>query len=102
MVIWLVGVCSGSVQFVYTRVIPFQFGNETLFDCREDLPEQYAKLYTIYLFVATFGLPLLILVYVYSIIGYQVWRHVAPGNPHHSRDHHNSFTREKVSAIRIL
>ena len=99
MTIWLVGILSGSVQFFYTRVVPFPYGSKTLYDCRENLPKRYAKVYTIYLFVGTFGFPLLILVYVYSIIGYHVWRHVAPGNPHHSRDHNNSLTREKVSKI---
>ncbi|KAI2799965.1 hypothetical protein BLOT_012176 [Blomia tropicalis] len=102
MTIWLVGILSGSVQFFYTRVVPFPYGSKTLYDCRENLPKRYAKVYTIYLFVGTFGFPLLILVYVYSIIGYHVWRHVAPGNPHHSRDHNNSLTREKVIKILIL
>lgn len=97
LAIWLVGIAAGSVQFLFTRVVSFPFGDRILFDCRESLPEHYAKLYTIFLFLSTFLVPLLILVYVYSIIGYQVWRHVAPGNPHHLRDHSNSLTRDKVS-----
>ena len=98
MTIWLCGIGAGSVQFIYTRVVSFPYGYRTLYDCRENLPEKYAKLYTVFLFVATFGLPLFILVYVYSVIGYRVWRHVAPGNAHQSRDHNNSLTRDKVSS----
>lgn len=43
----------------------------------------------------------MILTYVYSTIGYQVWRHVTPGNPNQSRDHNNNLTREKVNVIKI-
>ena len=101
-IIWLAGACSGSIQFIYTKVVSFKFGSQTLYDCRENLPEEYAKMYTIYLFVSAFGLPMIILVYVYSIIGYQVWRHVAPGNPNYSRDYYNTLTREKVSILDLF
>lgn len=97
VVIWIFGLCAGSVQLLFTKVVPFPFGSQTLYDCRENMPESFAKFYTIFLFLFTFAIPLLILTYVYTTIGYQVWRHVAPGNPNTSRDHNNNMTRKKVT-----
>lgn len=98
VVIWIFGLCAGSVQFLFTRVVPIPFGSQTLYDCRENIPESFGKFYTIFLFLCTFAIPLVILTYVYSTIGYQVWRHVAPGNPNISRDHNNNLTRKKVNS----
>lgn len=153
--IWLLGIVSGSVQLLYTRVVsvhylnnrnynynnnktkeneletsgfdstsapssnePYSFSSSPipmqsmitisivrLFDCREIIPSPYDRLYTIYLFVASFGLPLVILVYVYTIIGIQVWHHMGPNSfpaqsahVHRSRStaHSINLTREKV------
>jgi len=100
--IWLGGVCIGGAQLIYSRAVPFTYGEQTLYDCREVWDEHWGKIYTIVIFVATFALPLSILVFVYSTIGYHVWRHVIPGNPDKQRDVSRGNRKDKVCYLKLV
>lgn len=75
-----------SVPMLQTRAVPFLYGNETLYDCKEIWTEHDGKCYTIIVFVVTFGLPISALIYVYLTIGLHILRMTAPGNPDIVRD----------------
>ena len=79
-IIWLAGISLGSAQLVYSRALPFPYGQEILYDCREVWDDYWGRIYTIIIFIATFALPLLILIFVYSSIAFHIRRHVIPGN----------------------
>lgn len=84
--IWIVGIAVSSVQLVQTTAVALEHGNETFFECKELWDDEEGKVITIVVFVVTFGLPVLALVFVYSSIGVHIIRHTAPGNPDISRD----------------
>jgi hypothetical protein len=92
----LAGIFIGSAQLVVTRAIPFEYGSQIMYDCREEWDDYWGRIYTLIIFVATFALPLSILIFVYSTIGYHIWRHVNPGNPDKQRDATRSYRRDKV------
>ncbi len=94
--LWLAGICIGSAQLVMTQAVPFQYGLQTMYDCREEWDDYWGRIYTLIIFVATFALPLSILIFVYSTIGYHTWRHVIPDNPDKQRDATRGYRRDKV------
>lgn len=55
LLVWVLAIISGSIEAAYTFVLPFKYGSTTLYDCREVIPKEYSKWYTLYLFVSTFG-----------------------------------------------
>ena len=95
-ILWTVGACVGGAQLVYARAVPFQYGEEVLYDCREIWNDDWGKAYTVIIFILTFALPLSILVFVYSSIGFHIWRHVIPGNSHKQRDDMQRNQKDKV------
>lgn len=97
-IIWMGGLLSASLEYVYSEALPFEYGHQTLYDCRERLPDSgYTRIYTVYLFTVTYALPVAILIFVYSVIGHQIWTHVTPGNAHEKRDLNNTLIRARVS-----
>jgi hypothetical protein len=96
--IWLSGICIGSIQLIKTRANPRQYGGKTVYNCVENWSDEYyGRVYTLVVFVATFALPVLILLFAYSTIGFHIWRHVTPGNPDQMRDERSGSRKDKVS-----
>ncbi len=95
--LWFVGVFIGSAQLIMTRAVPFQYGSQIMYDCREEWDDYWGRIYTIVIFIVTFALPLSILIFVYTTIGFHIWRHVIPGNPDKERDVTRGNRKDKVS-----
>ncbi|CAG2167446.1 unnamed protein product, partial [Oppiella nova] len=95
-ILWLGGMGVGAAQLVYSRALPFTYGTDNFYDCREIWDDYWGRTYTIVIFVATFALPLTILVFVYSSIGFHVWRHVIPGNEDKQRDDTQRNRKDKL------
>lgn len=95
LVIWMCATAISSVQFFVGRAVDRPDGG---MDCYEewDHPTK-RKLYTIFIFVITYVIPLLILSVTYSIIGILLWKRTAPGNRDHVRDMHQLRSKRKVS-----
>ena len=94
--VWLSGICFGSVQLVFSRALPFHYDGETIYDCRETFDDYWGRVYTLIVFGATFALPLSILAFVYFSIGYRIWRNGIPGNPDQKRDVSHEHRKDKV------
>ncbi|CAG2117478.1 unnamed protein product, partial [Medioppia subpectinata] len=94
------GVAIACVQLVVVRAVPFYHRKNLYYECREDWDLESGRIYTIIIFVATFALPVAILIFVYSTIAYHVFRHVIPGNPDCRRDG-NQINR-KIKVIKML
>lgn len=92
--IWLCATAISSVQFVVGRAVDL---NDGKMQCIEDWKhEDRRKVYTIFIFVITYVIPLLILSVTYSIIGILLWKRTAPGNRDHVRDMHQLRSKRKV------
>jgi len=95
-IIWLLGVLVGSSQLIKSRALLFYYGGSPYYDCREEWSDEEGKIYTLFLFCITFALPVIILIYVYSMIGWHIMRHDIPGNPDLQRDEAHLITKIKV------
>ncbi len=84
--IWIAGIILASTQIVKSRAVPFPYGNETYYDCREVWSVNEGKLYTIAIFIITFAMPAMALIFVYGSVGLTIMRHNPPGNPDSVRD----------------
>lgn len=89
--IWGIGFLVASPLLVVNRVIPLVRTVPSnvvhYYDCKEQWGDEINKAYTIFLFLATFLVPICALIFVYSRICYHLWRNaVAPGNPDQQRD----------------
>lgn len=75
------GICLSSPQLYQCRAVEFKYRNEILYDCRELwLQEWTGKAYTTIIFIATFGVPMFALTFLYTSIGIVSYRHRVPGN----------------------
>lgn len=71
--------------------------NETDYDCSESWDPNVGRIYSTVLFLATFGIPVLLLIVFYGSIGYKLSHAHLPGNPHFERDEQRRRIRVKVS-----
>lgn len=102
-IIWILGLMLGFVIWYNSAAVPFQFGNETYYECKESWSEESGKMYTSVIFVITFALPMLILTYVYGSVAWKMLRHSAPGNADPARDEAQQQAKIKVlKAYQIL
>ena len=95
--IWLSGFCFGVAELIFSRAVPFQYGEQTMYDCRETFDDYWGRIYTLVIFVVTFAAPVVILIFVYSTIAYHILRHVIPGNPDCLRDENQ--INKKIKAL---
>ncbi|KAH7637591.1 myokinin receptor-like protein [Dermatophagoides farinae] len=98
--IWITGILFSIIQLMQTRAVPFRYGDEILFDCKELWNQQQGRYYTIFLFILTFGLPISILIFVYASIGIHLWYRKMPGNPEIIRD--SVQWQQKIRVIKML
>lgn len=96
LTIWVAGAVLSSVQLFQTQAVPFRYGNETLYDCKELWTEEQGKYFTVILLVFTFVLPISTLVFVYASIAIHLIRNTAPGNAHTDRDLNQWMLKIKV------
>lgn len=96
--IWLVGFLVGSPVLYASKIVTTHRYNIIQYHCTEDWStEMHGKIFTVAIFLATFFVPMLILVLVYSRIWGHLVDHVTPGNPDHGRDQQQNNRKCKVS-----
>lgn len=100
ILIWIVGISLSSIMFFKTKAVPFPHGDEIFYDCREEWDEQQGRYFTIAVFMFTFGLPVAVLMFVYTSIGVRIIRRTTPGNPNELRD--SVQWTLKIKAIKML
>jgi hypothetical protein len=98
-IIWLLGVIVGSSQLIKSRAIPFSYGDDHYYDCREEWSQVNGKIYTLFIFCLTFAFPVIALICVYLRIGLHIMNHVIPGNPDPNRDEAHFTTKIKVRLL---
>ena len=103
IVIWICGISIASPQLIQTRAIPFQYGTETYYDCREGWEGQFnSKIYTIINFVVLFILPFILLAFLYGSIGITMMKRISPGNADSNRDEAQEVIRLKVRLFKTI
>ncbi|KAH9389074.1 hypothetical protein TYRP_008428 [Tyrophagus putrescentiae] len=80
--IWVIGIAISSPLYANMAVEPFWINDTQYFECIETWSDTSARLYTVFLFLFTFLIPIVALTFVYSRICLHMWRNTtAPGNP---------------------
>jgi hypothetical protein len=96
--IWTFGVLLASPLLIQARALPFQYGNDTLYDCKEKWEGKLSgKIYTAIVFGLTFILPFISLSFLYGSIGITIARHQSPGDENSAKDQALSHTKIKVN-----
>ncbi|GFT82701.1 tachykinin-like peptides receptor 86C [Nephila pilipes] len=94
--IWGSALGLSSFQLIHGKAEKFVMGGQEIYDCTEVWEELDGKVYTALVFVITFVLPMIILTFAYSSIGWKMWRHTSPGNADASRDQQQLMAKMKV------
>lgn len=95
--IWICAVALSSVQFKIAHAVDYGPGRMV---CEEVWPSMNARrTYTVFIFVLTYLIPLLILSITYSIVAILLWKRITPGNRDHARDMHQLRSKRKVSVF---
>lgn len=96
--IWINGIALASPLLYQARAVPLQYGNQTIYDCKELWEEQISsKIYTILLFALMFIIPFLLLAFLYGSIGFTIFKRIPPGNADTARDEAQDLMRLKVN-----
>ncbi|XP_076072344.1 prolactin-releasing peptide receptor-like isoform X2 [Mytilus galloprovincialis] len=96
--IWTCSILLASVQLFVARAMHFESG---VLVCNEIWPNTNSRrIYTIFVLVLTYIIPLLILSITYSIVSFLLWKRTSPGN----RDHFRDFLqwRSKIKVVKML
>lgn len=94
-IIWVCSTALSSVQFKVARAVDPGDGIILCQEIWEDPNDR--KIYTVFIFVITYLIPLLILSITYSIVGILLWKRISPGNRDHVRDLQQLRSKRKVS-----
>ncbi|XP_070543863.1 neuromedin-K receptor-like [Ptychodera flava] len=98
--IWLVSVSLSIVQAVFARAKPFDYGR-TVYLCTDWWPSATAaSVYEICIFLVSYIVPFIALLYTYVKIGIKLWGRQIPGNADRIRD--ESCTKSKKRIIKML
>ncbi|XP_059489227.1 allatostatin-A receptor-like [Neocloeon triangulifer] len=79
--IWTLTLAASAHIFWITKAVPFRYNRQKLYDCAEqwDPQSKISQVYTFVVFGATFGLPLALLLWAYSVTSWTLWfSHKAP------------------------
>jgi hypothetical protein len=96
-VIVIVWTCSTALSSVQFKVAQFNDHGDGIISCQEQWENiNDRKMYTIFIFVITYLIPLLILSITYSIVGTLLWKRISPGNRDIVRDMHQLRSKRKV------
>jgi hypothetical protein len=77
--VWLLATLLASPQLYTTKTVPFAYGNDTYYNCKEVASRDYSSNYSLVIFIITFLLPFFTLIYVYGKIGFRVFKRKIPG-----------------------
>src|SRR2546426_10408061 len=77
----ILGLICGSSQLYLSEAVPFQHSEQTLYDCKETFNAEAGKVYTVFVFLITFVLPMILMSFMYTCMGITIGRHNLPGNP---------------------
>ncbi|XP_022250305.1 probable G-protein coupled receptor 83 [Limulus polyphemus] len=102
VVIWVVAFGFSSVQLIQSRAEKFRWAGEDYYECQETWDEESGKIYTVTVFIVTFVLPLVVMTFTYSSIGWKMWKHNAPGNADVTRDERHLKTKFKTVKMLLL
>ncbi|KAJ8318579.1 hypothetical protein KUTeg_003670 [Tegillarca granosa] len=96
--IWLFSATLASVQFWVARTYETESGS---LSCNEIWPSRtYRRIYTIFILLFTYVIPLIVLTVTYSIVGFLLWKRTSPGNRHRTRDY--LMWRSKIKIVKML
>lgn len=95
--IWTCSLLLASVQLFVARAMHFESG---VLVCNEIWPNTNSRrIYTIFVLVLTYIIPLLILSITYSIVSFLLWKRTSPGNRDHFRDFLQWRSKIKVCSL---
>ncbi|ESO94834.1 hypothetical protein LOTGIDRAFT_95265, partial [Lottia gigantea] len=101
--IWIGAVGLSSVQLVVSRAEDMYFGNYHIITCDEVWPTEKArKIFTLFVLLLTYIVPLCILSVTYTIVGVLLWRRTTPGNADFTRDSIQLRSKRKVRHTLIV
>lgn len=107
--VWLVSLTSSSIQLAVGKAqrredndggsAAAAAAEETVVDCNEVWPHPnivWRRVYTLFIFVFTYVIPLAILAGTYGVLGLRLWRRTVPGNADVTRDKQQIKSKRKV------
>uniref|UniRef100_T1J7X3 G-protein coupled receptors family 1 profile domain-containing protein n=1 Tax=Strigamia maritima TaxID=126957 RepID=T1J7X3_STRMM len=92
VLIWTLSGAVSSPQLIVSRATRFEWDGEDHYECSEQWSEDavidgtVSRVYMALVFVVTFLLPLLGLIFTYASIALALWRRSSPGNANSARD----------------
>lgn len=96
--VWICAISLASIQLFIGRTT--KWNEKTM--CDEHWPPYLSRqIYTVFILLLTYIIPLFILFLTYLVIGIILWKRTAPGNCHIERDMHQLRAKIKVN-INIL
>lgn len=78
-IVLLIATILASPQLWTTKTVPFNYGNNTYYKCKEVASRTYSSTYSLVIFIITFLFPFITLVYVYLSIGIKMFKRKIPG-----------------------
>lgn len=99
--IWSTGLILAGVQYKHCEA-KLKFNllyNTTYYQCIEDWDVETGKLFTWFIFAATFAVPMIILIYTYGRMGYAIYTYREAGGQEHEQQ---LPARSSVAAARAL
>ncbi|XP_070545441.1 substance-K receptor-like [Ptychodera flava] len=101
-VIFLIAVSLAVVQAVFARVRQSR-SREGIYYCNEWPNNNHAFIaYEIFIFLTTYCIPLVVLLYTYTRIGIKLWGRRIPGNAHNFRDKSHVNSKKKIVKMLIV
>ncbi|XP_052068701.1 neuropeptide Y receptor type 5-like [Mytilus californianus] len=97
-VIWICAFSLASVQFFEGRAVDVGGGNLKCIETWESAESR--RIYTIFILLFTYIIPLLILAITYTIVGIILWKRTAPGNEDYARDRQR--LKSKIKIVKML
>lgn len=81
ILVWTLGTLIGMSQLAVSETSTFVHDHQRYTSCGERWPPESlaGQLYTLFIFVLTFALPMLVLCVVYTTMGCRLLRHKVPG-----------------------
>lgn len=100
--VWTVACGLSAVQLGVGRATSWEIEDRVyVTECVEIWPEPsetYRTVYTFFILLTTYLLPLSVIALTYGFIGWKLWRRRTPGNADEARDSHQLQSKRKVSA----
>ncbi|CAD5112552.1 DgyrCDS1762 [Dimorphilus gyrociliatus] len=99
--IWLIALSASSVQLFIGRAVTN--GTNTKPICREDWEDEKSRqIYTFFVLLTTYVVPLTILTATYGMVGVKLWQRTTPGNADQARDMQQLRSKRKVIKMLVV